>query len=177
LHSDVAAVTVRPATMSPSLRGLLSRARAALESSAAVEEATPLEVAAHCLDDAVRDRNIDFASGVGELRLYEAYKRRAATLAVYAVYVAYLALALFERPAQDHLLGMSINIRSRCTGGGAGDVLSKGWIYGVVTFLSKNPGFYASDVTAAYLAAVVVASATMLLLLPIPLFLLLLLLP
>ncbi len=87
---------------------LLEKARAAFEGAVAddnePEAAEAMDVAATCLDDAVRGRNIEFcSSGRRELRLYDLYKRRWLSRSMYVVYATYLALALFERPAQPHL--------------------------------------------------------------------------
>ncbi len=84
-------------------RDLLERARSAMEAGQQAEDASALDVAAHCVDDAVRGRNTDFSTGKRELSLYRAYKRPWMTGAMYAAYVGYLALALFERPAQPSL--------------------------------------------------------------------------
>ena len=71
--------------------------------STGYEEASPMEVAAQCMDDAVNGRNLDFATGERELRLYSLFKRPWLSRTIYAAYAVYLALALFEHPAQPHL--------------------------------------------------------------------------
>ena len=45
----------------------------------------------------------EFSTGAREVRLYALYKRPWLRRSLYAAYFAYLALALFERPAQPHL--------------------------------------------------------------------------